>query len=105
METQDILIVISLIVTAIVIIFVALLAVASSLQTLFNNFIMMILLLMGDVATGVRNALIISVVFSSLLGPPLSWGASLLGVFNSDWWLKSYMSWYIAQQLGIISLP
>ncbi|MEM2985108.1 MAG: hypothetical protein QXL24_07790, partial [Candidatus Jordarchaeaceae archaeon] len=104
METQDILIVISLIVTAIVIIFVALLAVASSLQTLFNDFIMMILLLMGDVATGVRNALIISAVFSSLLGPPLSWGASLLGAFNSDWWLKSYMSWYIAQQLGIIHL-
>ncbi|MEM2958393.1 MAG: hypothetical protein QW261_08880 [Candidatus Jordarchaeaceae archaeon] len=99
METQDILIVISLIVTAIVIIFVALLAVASSLQTLFNDFIMMIILLMGDVATGVRNALIISVVFSSLLGPPLSWGASLLGAINSQWWLKTYLAWYIIAQI------
>ncbi len=104
MDKQDILVVLSLIITAIVIIFVALLAVAGSLQTLFNN-IMVIALLMGDVARGIRNSLILSVVFSSLLGPPLSWGASLLGALNSDWWLKSYMSWYIAFKLGIMVGP
>ncbi|MBS7250625.1 MAG: hypothetical protein KIH08_08545 [Candidatus Freyarchaeota archaeon] len=105
METQDIVIVLSLVVTAIVIIFVALLAVAGSLQILFNNYIWMIFLLMVDPSVGIIRSLIGAMIFSSLLGPPLSWGASLLGVFNSDWWLKNYMAWYMAFKLGIIAGP
>lgn len=99
METQDVLVVLSLIVTAIVIIFVALLAVAGSLQTLFTDYIIAIMLLIGDVTEGILRSLLLSMIFGSLLGPPLSWGASLLGAVNPQWWLKTYLAWYIIVEI------
>jgi uncharacterized membrane protein YdjX (TVP38/TMEM64 family) len=77
-------------------------AVASNLQTFFNTCIWENLIPMSSDTRGITITLVASMVFGSFLGPPVSWGASLLGAFNSDWWLKSYMAWYIAQQIGIL---
>ena len=102
MDKSEISIVISLVITAIIVIFISLMAVASNLQIVFNTYIWAILILMSSATRGITVTLVASMVFGSFLGPPVSWGAALLGAFNSDWWLKSYMAWYLAQQIGII---
>ncbi|MGQ9720052.1 MAG: hypothetical protein ACUVXA_01880 [Candidatus Jordarchaeum sp.] len=100
LEKKELIILVSLIITVFVVIFVALLAMAGNIQTMFSGFLGLILF--DPPPKGILNFMLAS-MFVPMLGPPLSWGASVLGLFNSNWWMNSYMSWYLGFVLGIIN--
>ncbi|MEX2703943.1 MAG: hypothetical protein Q6352_001580 [Candidatus Freyrarchaeum guaymaensis] len=100
-DTAEILIVVSTLITVGVVIFAGLLAVAGSFNSLFNGFFGYYLYLVSS--KDFLKFMFLSMVFSSMLGPPLSWGAALLSMFNSNWWLNNYIMWYLAELLGILS--
>lgn len=87
---------ISLIITVVLLIFAGLIVAAGIIQVSFVHIGYFFYETFPD---GIFNYLIGSMLFSSSLGAPLSWGASLLGAINSQWWLKTYLAWYIIAQI------
>ncbi len=91
-KTTGLLVIVSLIITVILLIFAGLIVAAGTIQV---SFAQIGIFFYEDLPDGIFNYLIASTLFSSSLGAPLSWGASLLGAINSQWWLKTYLAWYI----------
>ncbi|MHA1208731.1 MAG: hypothetical protein ACTSSA_07375 [Candidatus Freyarchaeota archaeon] len=82
----------SLVITLIAVVFTVLLMEAGAIQVGFAS---ISLFLYSAPPQGIIDYMTGSMVFSSMLGPPLSWGVGLLNMLNSNWWLNNYMAWYI----------
>ncbi|MBS7250626.1 MAG: hypothetical protein KIH08_08550 [Candidatus Freyarchaeota archaeon] len=95
-KITGLLVILSLIITVILLIFAGLIVAAGIIQV---SFAQMGIFFYESLPDGIFNYLIASTLFSSSLGPPLSWGASLLNAVNSQWWLKTYMAWYIIVEI------
>ncbi|MEM3562068.1 MAG: hypothetical protein QXR19_02445 [Candidatus Jordarchaeaceae archaeon] len=95
-KITGLLVLISLVITVVLLIFAGLIVAAGTIQVSFVHIGYFFYKKFPD---GIFNYLIASMLFSSSLGAPLSWGASLLGAVNSQWWLKTYLAWYILMQI------
>lgn len=85
------------VIVVLTVIFFGLLAIAGGIQTIFNSYAGMTLY--DPPPQGIFNYMISSTLVS-MAGPPMSWGAALLKLFNPNWWLNSYMSWHIIFSIG-----
>ncbi|MGQ9720051.1 MAG: hypothetical protein ACUVXA_01875 [Candidatus Jordarchaeum sp.] len=96
MDRTELLLVVSLLITVLIVIFAGLIVAAGTVQASFAN---LGLFFYNSPPKGILNFMMGSMLFTSMLGPPLSWGASVLGLFNSNWWMNTYMVWYLLMTL------
>nr|MDO8079443.1 hypothetical protein [Candidatus Freyarchaeota archaeon] len=75
-----------------IVIFAGLFSIAAGIQTLFNSYLGMSFYEPPPV--GIFNYMVATMIVN-MAGPPLSWGAAILNAINPNWWLNSYMSWYV----------
>jgi hypothetical protein len=92
LSESEIAVVVLTLVVILVVIFAGLFSIACSIQTLFSSFLG--LAFYAPPPGGIINFLA-GPLLVSMAGPPLSWGAALLDLINPNWWLNSYISWYL----------
>lgn len=103
-EKTELLVVISLIVIIFIVIFFSLIPLAGTVQTLYcsnsmlNSYTFLAASNSNYINESFQVALALYMSFG-VLGAPLSWGMSILSLFNSNWWLNGWMQLYLFYSL------
>lgn len=103
MEKTHLIIVVSLLITIFIVIFAVLLILAGNIQGILEPYISF---LAGEASEGfitLQDALMVTMIYTSLvpsaLGAPLSWGSSMLGLFNSNFGMNAFVGYYMLWEI------
>ncbi len=102
MEKTHLIIIVSLLITIFIVIFAVLLILAGNIQGIlapYIDFAAYTVHMGGSLQDGIMLTMLYTSLIPSALGAPLSWGASMLGLFNSNFGMNAFMGYYMLYEI------